>query len=75
VPDWEYTWWAKSEKELGDAMSSASGQANEWGRQGWEMVNYTVQSISLDEGFAHTVTCFFKRPVVHEEPRRVTARG
>ena len=64
LPEWEYTWF---HAEGADALNDLMCKANALGKEGWEMVNFSV-----DEQKPLTAVCFFKRPfqVVEPEPRR-----
>lgn len=60
---WEYTWF---HAEGADALNELMRKANTLGKQGWEMVNFSV-----DEQRPYTAVCFFKRPLPPEpEPPR-----
>jgi hypothetical protein len=81
---WEYRWetTGASGLDASAAMAKMVETAYALGREGWEMVNYTVQShqaVGVGEGpyvqhqssaFRHeewSVTCFMKRPLAPHE--------
>jgi hypothetical protein len=63
-PQWEHTWFTRTEVELGKAMTQAGDRADELGKQGWELVNYTAQGTPGSPSFHWVVTAFFRRRII-----------
>lgn len=60
APQWEYTWF----HSLGDdALNEMMRKANSLGKQGWEMVGFSV-----NEQKPLTSVCFFKRMLQDDKP-------
>jgi hypothetical protein len=67
---WEYTWFnTGTHGGLNDAMAEAIQSADNYGQRGWEMVNFSANSIETRGGTAvqrvveWAVACFLKRPL------------